>query len=86
MIDWSLAPVELYTVVNDNAPFKWWIWEGYHSSLGVRSGISGYNLKTYWNWDGSFLKEGWNKIILSLPENQTAYVQYDAVRLERARN
>ncbi|KAL7269439.1 hypothetical protein RUND412_007903 [Rhizina undulata] len=85
LIDWTLAPVELYTYVNDYPePFLWWIWEGYSSSLGVRSGISGYNLKTYLTWSGALLNKGENRIVLNLKEDSNSYVQYDALRLEKS--
>lgn len=73
-VDWTLADVELWTLVNDHSDgaFRWDIWTGFQSSLGVRSGISGFNLVTYWSWGGGLLRQGWNKIVLSLPEDVNA--------------
>ncbi|KAI9739177.1 MAG: hypothetical protein M1834_007390 [Cirrosporium novae-zelandiae] len=87
-LDWTLADVHLLTYINDSPAYDWYIWQGYASSLGMRSGVSGYNLKTYWRWNGTLFKEGENKIVLSLPQNASsyAYVQYDALRLEVSGN
>jgi rhamnogalacturonan endolyase len=62
------------------------------SSCAVRSAVICYNLAHKFTFDPGLLKEGENRIILSLPYNATdyesavlptsVYVQYDALRLE----
>ena len=65
----------------------------YHSSsCAVRSAVICYNVANKFTFDPALLKEGENKIVLSLPYNATdyesavlpssVYVQYDALRLE----
>ncbi len=58
----------------------------------MRSAVICYNIANKFVFDPSVLKEGENKIVLSLPFNATdyesavlpssVYVQYDALRLE----
>lgn len=65
----------------------------YHSSsCGVRSEVSCYQVSHVFEFEGAWLKKGWNILVLSLPYNATnvetavlptsVYVQYDALRLE----
>jgi rhamnogalacturonan endolyase len=62
------------------------------SSCATRSAVICYALAHKFEFDSSLLKEGQNKMILSLPFNATdyesavlprsTYVQYDSLRLE----
>jgi rhamnogalacturonan endolyase len=62
------------------------------SSCATRSAVVCYALAHKYEFDSNLLKEGQNKMILSLPSNSTdyesavlprsTYVQYDSLRLE----
>jgi rhamnogalacturonan endolyase len=62
------------------------------SSCATRSAVVCYALAHKYEFDSNLLKEGQNKMILSLPFNATdyesavlprsTYVQYDSLRLE----
>jgi rhamnogalacturonan endolyase len=62
------------------------------SSCATRSAVTCYALAHKYEFDSDLLKEGQNKMILSLPFNATdyesavlprsTYVQYDSLRLE----
>lgn len=68
----------------------WWK----SSSCIVRSAVSCYQVREKVRFDKEVLKEGWNHLELSLPDNATdtetavlpnaIYVQYDALRFELA--
>ncbi|KAB5595921.1 Rhamnogalacturonate lyase [Ceratobasidium theobromae] len=83
---------DLNVVVNGNSPLPFHIPWYQSSSCGVRSGISCYNLGEKLKFPATWLKNGHNSIVLSLPFNATdietavlpasIYVQYDALRLE----
>ncbi|CAE6415670.1 unnamed protein product [Rhizoctonia solani] len=79
----SLSNFTLQAYINDHEPLKFDILWYQSSSCAVRSGISCYNIAKNLPFPGSWLKEGWNKVILSLPFNKNAvYLQYDALRME----
>ncbi|GAB1520773.1 hypothetical protein RhiTH_003861 [Rhizoctonia solani] len=79
----SLSNFTLQAYINDHGPLKFDVLWYQSSSCAVRSGISCYNIAKKLPFPGSWLKEGWNKVILSLPFNKNAvYVQYDALRME----
>ncbi|KAG8727221.1 hypothetical protein FRC11_013662, partial [Ceratobasidium sp. 423] len=62
---------DLNVVVDGNAPLPFYI-PGYQSSsCGVRSGISCYNLGEKLEFPETWLKNGQNSIVLSLPFNAT---------------
>ncbi|KAI2624141.1 polysaccharide lyase family 4 protein [Hypoxylon sp. NC1633] len=82
-----------YTVNVNGKDLEPWIIPYYQSSsCAVRSAVICYNIANKFVFDTSLLKEGENKIVLSLPFNATdyesavlpnsVYVQYDALRLE----
>ncbi|KAI2473029.1 polysaccharide lyase family 4 protein [Annulohypoxylon bovei var. microspora] len=84
-----------YTVNVNGKDLAPWIIPYYHSSsCAVRSAVICYNVANKFTFDPALLKEGENKIVLSLPYNATdyesavlpssVYVQYDALRLEVA--
>ncbi|THH29365.1 hypothetical protein EUX98_g4827 [Antrodiella citrinella] len=76
---------DFLTYVNDEpTPLSFTIGPDQSSSCGVRSAISCTTLSTKFEFPGTWLKEGGNKLILSLPVNSPIYVQYDALRLELA--
>ncbi|KAH8596229.1 polysaccharide lyase family 4 protein [Bisporella sp. PMI_857] len=87
---WANLP---YTVVVNNHELEPWVIPYYRSSsCAVRSEVSCYNVANKFVFPATFLKEGKNEIVLSLPYNATdyesailarsIYVQYDALRLE----
>ncbi|KAI1481632.1 polysaccharide lyase family 4 protein [Daldinia eschscholtzii] len=82
-----------YTVNVNGKDLEPWIIPWHHSSsCAVRSAVICYNIANKFIFDAGLLKEGENKIVLSLPFNATnyesavlpnsVYVQYDALRLE----
>lgn len=82
-----------YTVNVNGRDLEPWIIPYYHSSsCAVRSAVICYNIANKFTFDPALLKNGENKIVLSLPFNATdyesavlptsVYVQYDALRLE----
>ncbi|KAI1142403.1 polysaccharide lyase family 4 protein [Hypoxylon sp. FL0543] len=82
-----------YTVNVNGKDLEPWIIPYYQSSsCAVRSAVICYNIANKFTFDSALLKEGENKVILSLPFNATdyesavlptsVYVQYDALRLE----
>ncbi|KAI1210963.1 polysaccharide lyase family 4 protein [Annulohypoxylon truncatum] len=82
-----------YTVNVNGKDLAPWIIPYYQSSsCAVRSAVICYNVANKFTFDPALLKEGENKIVLSLPYNATdyesavlpssVYVQYDALRLE----
>ncbi|KAF8713266.1 polysaccharide lyase family 4, partial [Rhizoctonia solani] len=83
---------DLNVVVNGNAPLPFHIPWYQSSSCAVRSAVSCYNLGEKLKFPESWLNNGKNSIVLSLPFNATdietavlpasIYVQYDALRLE----
>ncbi|KAH8827330.1 galactose mutarotase-like domain-containing protein [Flagelloscypha sp. PMI_526] len=84
----------LSTFVNNNAPLEWNIQWFQSSSCAVRSAVVCYNIANKFTFPTSWLKEGENELVLSIPYNATdvetavlpgsIYVQYDALRLEIA--
>ncbi|KAL7627458.1 hypothetical protein AAE478_001651 [Parahypoxylon ruwenzoriense] len=82
-----------YTVNINGKDLEPWIIPWHHSSsCAVRSAVICYNIANKFIFDPALLKEGENRIILSLPYRATnyesavlpnsVYVQYDALRLE----
>ncbi|KAI2637180.1 polysaccharide lyase family 4 protein [Hypomontagnella submonticulosa] len=82
-----------YTVNVNGKDLEPWVIPWHHSSsCAVRSAVICYNIANKFVFDPALLKEGENKIVLSLPFNATnyesavlpnsVYVQYDALRLE----
>ncbi|KAG8688852.1 hypothetical protein FRC08_011232, partial [Ceratobasidium sp. 394] len=79
----AYSNITLQAVVNDQKPLNFDVLWYQSSSCAIRSGITCYNIAKKLPFSGSWLKQGWNKIVLSLPYNtRSAYVQYDALRLE----
>ncbi|KAJ7904941.1 galactose mutarotase-like protein [Mycena leptocephala] len=71
------------TYVNDEPVFLTWVIQPFESSsCGQRSAISCHLLSKQFEFQGSWLKRGTNKFVISLPFNAPVYVQYDALRLE----
>ncbi|CAE7116107.1 unnamed protein product [Rhizoctonia solani] len=79
----SLSNFTLQAYINNQGPLNFDVLWYQSSNCAVRSGISCYNLAKRLAFPGTWLKGGWNKVVLSLPFNKNAvYVQYDALRLE----
>ncbi|KAF8606877.1 galactose mutarotase-like protein [Ceratobasidium sp. AG-I] len=79
----SNSKFTLQAIMNDQTPLNFDILWYQSGNCAVRSGVSCYNLAKKLPFSGSWLKQGWNKLVLSLPYNKGAvYVQYDAIRLE----
>ncbi|KAJ1303374.1 hypothetical protein OPQ81_011568 [Rhizoctonia solani] len=79
----SLSNFTLQAFINDQGPLNFDVLWYQSSNCAVRSGISCYNIAKKLKFPGSWLKGGWNKMILSLPFKKSAvYVQYDALRME----
>ncbi|EUC63448.1 rhamnogalacturonate lyase [Rhizoctonia solani AG-3 Rhs1AP] len=79
----SLSNFTLQAYINDQGPLNFDVLWYQSSNCAVRSGISCYNIAKKLAFPGSWLKGGWNKVVLSLPFNKNAvYVQYDALRME----
>ncbi|KAL5632583.1 hypothetical protein ACGC1H_005507 [Rhizoctonia solani] len=79
----SLSNFTLQAYINDQEPLNFDVLWYQSSNCAVRSGISCYNIAKKLAFPGSWLKRGWNKVVLSLPFNKNAvYVQYDALRME----
>ncbi|KAJ6512313.1 galactose mutarotase-like protein [Mycena vulgaris] len=71
------------TYVNEQAAPLTWVIQPYESSsCGQRSAISCHLLSQKFEFPGSWLNEGSNKFVISLPFNAPVYIQYDALRLE----
>ncbi|KAF2757802.1 rhamnogalacturonan lyase [Pseudovirgaria hyperparasitica] len=81
------------TVSVNNRDIAPWVIPYYHSSsCAVRSEISCYNIAHKYEFPVSWLQDGANEFVMSLPANATdyesallpesVYVQYDAIRLE----
>ncbi|CAG8983680.1 hypothetical protein HYALB_00004112 [Hymenoscyphus albidus] len=86
------ANLEFVVVVNGHKLVPWVIPYYHSSSCAVRSAVICYNIAHKFSFDPSFLVQGTNEMVLSLPANatdyesavlsQSVYVQYDALRLE----
>ncbi|KAI3336328.1 polysaccharide lyase family 4 protein [Xylariaceae sp. AK1471] len=95
---WAALPDEKYsnvpyTVAVNGKDIETWIIPSYRSgSCGVRSGVVCQNFGHKFVFSTALLKEGVNRLALSLPFNATdsetsvlpgtIYIQYDALRLE----
>ncbi|KAH0394115.1 hypothetical protein KCU89_g11700, partial [Aureobasidium melanogenum] len=87
---WNNLP--LTVVMNDNELEPWEIPWNQSSSCVTRSAVICYALAHKYEFDANLLREGQNKMILSLPYDATdyesavlprsTYVQYDSLRLE----